>query len=458
MAEQSRTRASRAMIAQAAVATASDSEAPRRVENSWVDSGPVKVSSSLQHWLELKQVLDDLEAEELAENFKELMTSNIINELSPLERRDLKMFLSQRRVLLPSSSDLSLRDQLIGLLSLRKQDRSGVSSSSAAESSWTLRERGQSMSLSRATEALSKLLVKAPMFTGSQNDDPDERLMYYQNACQVVQTTREQQIQCIFLVLGGEALTLWTTELKWNNHQSPTAVFEALKNRLFGAAGQMLSMAEFRELTFQCKHGESALESFNAMVTTAQRLQKKLPKGMHSEEVLVNSLLGAVRGHPWALNVLNDPPTNLAQFVQKCRIGIVNTSAENTTFYATNKYGKKKNKKGKDGRVLRCHKCKSQYHLYRRCPEADEEDDIRFANLMAVYSSSDGISEGETEQQVHFVTNDDTQNHDDDVLQELDVFSSTKRGVLYAPDAPKIKLYIDTGAPKSVVGNRTLQS
>ncbi|KAA8492079.1 Copia protein [Porphyridium purpureum] len=393
-------------------------------------SNALAMSQLYHHWVEIKNSLQGLKGHELEEEYKELMTAEIIDNMSPIQRKELLETLARSEQF---RSDFVTYGRSIGQQGRTASAQTAQTEPASAQGSHV---GALANTAGKMPDALSKLLHKAPLFTGDYNDDAEETLMFYQNACRVVQAPREAQVECIFLVLGGEALRIWTTAMKATDYISPTEVFTVLKNRLFGLAGEQLGMSEFRALRFDDSIGGSTLEAFNALIAKAQKLQRRLPKGMQAEEVLVSTLQGAVRGQPWAFNVLNDPPNSLQHFVQRCRLGIVNMPADeptNNTFFATNKYSKRKNRKGRDGKTLRCLKCKSMYHLFRECPRADEADDIRFTEMFATGEAEDeeagsGKASDEEEEHVRFVEELPA----DDEVHEVDVFYLNNKPVLQA--------------------------
>ncbi|KAA8496441.1 hypothetical protein FVE85_0170 [Porphyridium purpureum] len=203
-----------------------------------------------------------------------MMTGETVDNLSPIQRKEIKQSLETRGVTISRSGDLSLRGAL--LETLAQSEQGGPQATPAG----------------KIPDALSKMLNKAPRLTGEDSDDPEERLIFCQNACRVVQGPREAQIECTILTLRGYAPCMWTTAMKGADYTSPI-VFTVLRNHLHGLAGEQLRMSEFRMLRFDDSMRGTTLEAFKPLIAKAQRLQRRLSVEMQCEEVLVTTLQGA---------------------------------------------------------------------------------------------------------------------------------------------------------------------
>ncbi|KAA8491186.1 Retrovirus-related Pol polyprotein from transposon TNT 1-94 [Porphyridium purpureum] len=424
-------------------------------------SGPVNNTSSnagsraLLQWNELRGILQSLSGDQMQSEFARTFESSMLNEMSPVEIRNVALYLEQHQALVIEPRE-RYRDALLRICGNPAASRNGMAAQSSGSES-----------------LLAKLVDKCPIFDGTSQTDLSRVTTEFQLACETAQVDEAVALRFINTVLRGLARSHF---LKHRTlYRTIEDVFRDLRLHFVGADVQHTLLMKWSNLSLPSVRAEypgaSEHQALERLFTEAIQVQAQLPKEMQSDLNLLVAIKRAVLGEPCEKALLYNPPKTAAEAIQRLKLS-ASQEKEADTLWTPKQYERRKNKKGRDGRVMKCNNCRSEFHLYRQCPTASVSTDVRFAELGFIEDFSedesdssaagpsavpDESSQATVERQHNDVMFGDALYLDEDeTTNELATFFTSALGV---PGYGKtIRLCVDTGAPLSVVGMRSLRA
>ncbi|KAA8494667.1 Retrovirus-related Pol polyprotein from transposon TNT 1-94 [Porphyridium purpureum] len=401
---------------------------------------------ALAEWEELKRsVLDLMSGPSLLDEFALSASRKMIDGLSCAKQREVALFLKRQGGL-----DFDSNERYINVLKRMIPDDDSVASGRLV--------RG----VDRGAATLARYLEKATKFDGSEHCDIQLCEQDFRMNCDLAGVNAATALSAVHMVLGGAARQLFIKER--NQFASIGDVWKRLRERFVGedqkdsleTAWTNLSLDSFRR-----EHpDEPDTKLLERLMATATTLQNQLDRDLQSDKNLLITLKRAVKGESFSRALWYNPPKTSQEAITRLKLA---ASAERVdksdTFWTANRYERKKNRTGRDGKTLKCNICSSEWHLMRACPKATVEDDVRLAELLrdttVDEAENDEMSADASEREkeakafdTHFVDSEDE--------DEVEVFFATSRGAKLSRQT--MSLCVDTGAPRSVVGLRSLEA